>query len=130
MFRCIVDFISSRRTRTAAPVLWIVSRLAGAALFGIASAGPSLAHDALPTAAQPNGWTYPFACCSGYDCREVSKKAISERPEGYVILGTGEVLPYTDTRVKNSPDGEFHWCSVAGANNGRTICLFVPPRGY
>lgn len=130
MFRYIVDFVSSRRTRTVVPARWIVSRLAGVVLLGIAWAGPGLAHDAMPTAAQPNGWTYPFACCSGYDCREVSKKAISERPEGYVILGTGEVLSYTDTRVKNSPDGAFHWCSVAGANNGRTICLFVPPRGY
>lgn len=85
---------------------------------------PSLAHDA------PAGWKYPFSCCSGYDCREVSGKAISERPEGYVIQNTGEVLGYTDARLKNSPDGEFHWCSVAGSNDGRTICLFVPPRSY
>ncbi len=130
MFRYFVDFVSPRRTWTVAPARWIVSRLAGLVLLAIAPAGQGLAHDALPTAAQPRGWSYPFACCSGYDCREVSKKAISERPEGYVILGTGEVLAYTDARVKNSPDGEFHWCSVAGANNGRTICLFVPPRGY
>ena len=88
------------------------------------------AHDAMPTAAQPNGWTYPFACCSGYDCRAVSDKAISERPEGYVINGTGEVVGYADARVKRSPDGEYHWCSVAGSNEGRTICLFVPPRGF
>ncbi len=130
MFRYIVDFVSLRRKRIVALSLRVVPRLVAASLLGIACAGPGLAHDALPTAAQPNGWSYPFACCSGYDCREVSKKAISERPEGYVIVGTGEVLPYADARVKNSPDGEFHWCSVAGANNGRTICLFVPPRGY
>lgn len=130
MFRYIVDFVSPRRRRIVALSLRVVPRLVAASLLGIACSGPGLAHDALPTAAQPNGWSYPFACCSGYDCREVSKKAISERPEGYVIVGTGEVLPYADARVKNSPDGEFHWCSVAGANNGRTICLFVPPRGY
>ncbi len=90
----------------------------------------AIAHDAMPTAAQPDGWSYPFACCSGYDCREVSNKAISERPEGYVINGTGEVVGYADARIKQSPDGEFHWCSVAGSNDGRTICLFVPPRGF
>jgi hypothetical protein len=88
------------------------------------------AHDALPTASQPHGWSYPFSCCSGYDCREVAYNANGERPEGYVIKGTGEVITYADGRIKNSPDGEFHWCSVAGANDGHTVCLFVPPRGF
>lgn len=88
------------------------------------------AHDALPTAARPHGWSYPFSCCSGYDCREVAYNAIAERPEGYVIKGTGEVITYTDGRIKNSPDGVFHWCSVGGSNDGHTICLFVPPRGF
>ncbi|MBP1884426.1 hypothetical protein [Sinorhizobium mexicanum] len=88
------------------------------------------AHDALPTAAQPHGWSYPLSCCSGYDCREVAYHAVAERPEGYVIKGTGEVITYTDSRIKNSPDGLFHWCSAAGAKDGHTICLFVPPHGY
>ena len=91
---------------------------------------PAAAHDAKPTAAKPQGWSYPFSCCSGYDCREVSSKQISEKPEGYVIKGTGEVVAYSDARLKDSPDGEYHWCSVAGADDSRTICLFVPPRSY
>lgn len=91
--------------------------------------GGARAHDAIPTAATPQGWTYPFSCCSGYDCRKVPASSISERPEGYVIDGTGEVLAYGDNRIRNSPDGEFHWCSVAGANDGKTICLFTPSRG-
>lgn len=99
-------------------------------LSTLGSAMPALGHDAMPTAAKPQGWKYPFSCCSDYDCRAVSEAAISERPEGYVIDGTGEVVGYQDVRLKNSPDGEFHWCSVAGANDGRTICLFVPPRSY
>ena len=90
----------------------------------IASIVSAPAHDA------PKGWTYPFSCCSGFDCREVSAEAISERPDGYVIGNTGEVVAYSDKRVKNSPDGEFHWCSVDGANDSRTICLFVPPQAY
>lgn len=88
------------------------------------------AHDAIPTAAKPQGWSYPFSCCSGYDCREVSEKAISEKPEGYMIKGTGEVVSYSDVRLKDSPDGEYHWCSVAGADDSRTICLFVPPNSF
>jgi hypothetical protein len=101
-----------------------------AATLALGMSGFAAAHDAIPTAARPQGWSYPFACCSGYDCREVSSKQISERPEGYVIQGTGEVVAYSDGRLKNSPDGEYHWCSVAGADNSRTICLFVPPRSY
>lgn len=103
--------------------------IASVALIIFVMCGGARAHEALPTAAAPQGWSYPFSCCSGYDCREVPETSISERPEGYVISGTGEVLAYSDSRIKNSPDGRFHWCSVAGANDGKTICLFAPPRG-
>lgn len=100
------------------------------------------AHDALPTAAQPQGWKYPFSCCSGYDCRPVKATTgaplklfnnlptVAETPEGYKISTTGEIVGYGDSRLKNSPDQDFHWCSVAGASDGRTICLFVPPRSF
>lgn len=86
---------------------------------------PAAAHDA------PKGWTYPWACCSNQDCQEVADKGISERPEGYVVALTGEVIPYADKRVKDSPDGEYHWCAhQAGLDAGHTICLFVPPKGF
>ncbi|NGO50464.1 hypothetical protein G6N73_04590 [Mesorhizobium camelthorni] len=88
------------------------------------------AHDAMPTAAQPQGWSYPFSCCSGYDCRTVPADWVKESPEGFRIVITGEVVAYSDARLKHSPDGDTHWCSVAGANDGRTICLFVPPRSF
>lgn len=91
-------------------------------LVGLSMAAVSHAHDA------PSGWTYPNSCCSNFDCRHVSFTAISERPQGYIINSTGEVLSYTDRRVRISPDGEYHWCSTAGDDHGRTICLFVPPR--
>ena len=111
------------------------ARLASAALLATLTAAslsaiPAIAHDALPTAAKPMGWSYPYACCSGIDCRQVSAKAISERPYGYIINNTGEVVGYADSRIKDSPDGVYHWCSVAGADDGRTICLFVPPKSF
>ncbi len=98
----------------------------GAFLLGVLTSSwtVAVAHEA------PSGWRYPYACCSDRDCQQVSNAAIEERPEGYVIKVTGEVLPYTDKRVRNSPDGVFHWCSVAGKKDGRTICLFVPPRSF
>ncbi|MGH0295393.1 hypothetical protein [Sinorhizobium meliloti] len=88
------------------------------------SATTAFAHDA------PSGWQYPSACCSTMDCRKVAQTAISERPQGYIVRATGEVLPYADSRVRMSPDGEYHWCSAAGKVYGKTICLFVPPRAY
>jgi hypothetical protein len=113
--------------RPAAIIPLVLKISAGAAVYGLlalASAGMAGAHDA------PTGWSYPFSCCSGYDCREVKASAISERPSGYVIAGTGEMLPYSDSRIKDSPDGAYHWCSVAGKNDGKTICLFVPPKAF
>lgn len=80
--------------------------------------------------AAPSGWTYPLACCSDFDCREVADADVVEGPRGYIIKLTGEVIPMTSRKVRNSPDGQFHWCSVAGKADGRTICLFVPPRAY
>jgi hypothetical protein len=88
------------------------------------TAVPAGAHEA------PMGWTYPLSCCSNYDCKQVSNGSVSERPEGYVIE-TGEVVAYSDKRIRNSPDGDFHWCAhQAGVDAGRTICLFVPSRGF
>jgi hypothetical protein len=77
----------------------------------------------------PAGWAYPLACCSNNDCRQVVSQAIGEVPDGYLVRTTGELLHYGDKRLRPSPDGDFHWCSAAGSNTGRTICLFVPPRG-
>lgn len=87
-------------------------------------------HDA------PKGWSYPSACCSGYDCREVggrhskAKVRVVETSQGYQITSTGEVIAWSDARLKDSPDGEYHWCSYAGADDSHTICLFVPPRSF
>lgn len=98
--------------------------LSASALLLCGGLHPVAAHDA------PTGWTYPYSCCSGMDCRPVSAKWLKEEGGNFIIPTTGETIPYTDRRVKNSPDGEFHWCSVAGKDDGRTICLFVPPRGF
>lgn len=111
---------------TTTPRAFLAAVSSATALFPCSA----LPHDAAPTAAKPLGWSYPYSCCSGIDCRQVGEKAISERPEGYVINGTGEVVAYKDHRVKYSPDGVYHWCSVAGAEYSRTICLFVPSKGF
>lgn len=108
-----------------------VAALLAALSTSLVSALPARAHDAAPTAAQPLGWKYPWSCCSNLDCRMLGAKAVSERPQGYVINSTGETIAYADKRVKDSPDGEYHWCAhQAGVDAGHTICLFVPPKGF
>lgn len=94
------------------------------AVAAIACTGLASAHDA------PAGWTYPWSCCSNQDCHEVPEDAIKEGPGGYELVTTGEVVPYGDKRVKDSPDGRFHACQQAGDfDKGRILCLFIPPRG-
>ena len=91
------------------------------------------AHDATPTAAQPLGWTYPWSCCSSLDCKRVSGVSVHETPDGYVVDGAKDAaaIGYQDKRIKDSPDGEYHWCAhQAGVDAGKTICLFVPPKGF
>lgn len=78
----------------------------------------------------PTGWSYPLGCCSGIDCREVPDADIIEGARGYEIRKTHELIPMTDPKVKQSPDGKFHLCSVGGLDDGRTICLFAPSRGF
>lgn len=87
-------------------------------------------HDALPTAAQPEGWSYPTSCCSGYDCRQVPASMIKETGAGYTIMYTGEFLYQNDPKIRPSPDGMYHWCSVAGEDTGKTLCLFVPQPAF
>lgn len=88
------------------------------------------AHDAIQTAAMPQGWSYPYSCCSGYDCREVPASSVREWKGSYVVKNTGEVLMHNDPRLRNSPDGRYHWCSEGGSDFTKTICLWVPPPAY
>jgi hypothetical protein len=107
-------------------IVEIVLGIIAAILFTwLALTSDADAHEA------PLGWKYPWSCCSNQDCKMMSDKAVTERPEGYLIAHTGEVVPYLDKRIKDSPDGEFHWCAhQQGIDAGHTICLFVPPKAF
>lgn len=82
-------------------------------LFAVLTVTPPAADDAKPAAAQPNGWTYPFSCCSVSDCREIRQRVVVETPIGYPIKVIGELITSRDTRIKNSPDGQFHQYTVS-----------------
>lgn len=97
-----------------------------AALMG----GTAMAHDAIPTATQPLGWTYDYSCCSTMDCSEVKDSAVKVTKEGYQIAATGEVIPWTDKRIKRSKDEYYHRCTPGGKVDAPlSLCLYVPDRG-
>lgn len=102
-----------------------VTALAGMLMLLATCTERAEAHDAV------SGWSYPFACCSSADCREVNTPAsavrVTERGGGWQVNTTGEWISDADTKRRPSPDGQFHWCSTGGSDMGKTICLFVPP---
>jgi hypothetical protein len=66
---------------------------------------------------------YPWECCSGIDCAELSADRVSISAGGYVIDGKFTV-PYSETR--NSPDGLYHACFPAP---DYLKCFWAPPPG-
>lgn len=114
-----------------AATLLIISYVGLGVLASLLLASGAYAHEAPKTVKQPLGWLYPYACCSTIDCRPAKEGEVRETPSGYVMSSTGETVPYTDKRVKDSPDGLFHTCQQGGNfDTGRVLCLFRPPRGF
>ncbi|PWJ88411.1 hypothetical protein C8D77_111134 [Mesorhizobium loti] len=103
---------------------WVLAIAASVLFLNTLFGGKAHSHDA------PTGWSYPQNCCSGIDCREVPDADIIEGARGYEIRNTHELIPMTDPKVKMSPDGRFHLCTVGGLDDSRTICLFAPSRGF
>ncbi|RWC00365.1 MAG: hypothetical protein EOQ57_16670 [Mesorhizobium sp.] len=93
--------------------------VAGAAVL---LAVPAVAHQS------PTGWQYDSSCCSGTDCFQAPPSDVKETKHGYQ-LSTGELIPYSDGRIKRSRDGYFHECKPGGdPSSQRSFCLYVPDR--
>lgn len=113
--------MTRRNLHSLPAAITVAGLLAGLVLIGLH--GAAYPHQA------PTGWEYPFACCANFDCKQVQSSEVIEGASGYEIRKTHELIPMTDPKVKMSPDGRFHLCSVGGLDDSRTICLFVPGRG-
>lgn len=94
-------------------------RITLAAALLAASVGGAQAHD----------W-YPYECCSDQDCRELPAGWPKATATGWQVP-SGDVIPWNDTRLRKTPPDQdgAHWCTERGAEDGRTLCLFVPPMG-
>jgi hypothetical protein len=82
----------------------------------------------LPVIAFGHDW-YPFACCSDKDCWPT--ESVTATASGWIIHTSGEVIPYDDPRVKDTPPeaSGFHVCHIGGDPTARALCLFVPGAG-
>lgn len=47
---------------------------------------------------------------------------------GWFVRRTGETVPYSDPKVRQSQDGRFHLC-INPLASARVICIYVPPGG-
>ena len=92
------------------------------AAFASGIFGGAHAHDA------PSGWNYPFACCSGFDCRPVEARVISERPEGYVI---GDVIMFRESETEFNLVGRaptVSWVQYQASIGNYDVKLTEDPR--
>ncbi|MCV0395447.1 MAG: hypothetical protein K5872_22125 [Rhizobiaceae bacterium] len=83
------------------------------------------------TEARPHEW-YPPNCCSGFDCRPIEMESVRITPEGFVIPGNPEVVPYTSKKIRQTPpegQGRYHVCTRGGKSEGAIICLYIPNWG-
>jgi hypothetical protein len=97
--------------------------IAAACAFGVPSAS---AHS----------W-YEKQCCEDEHCEPMADGVVRETSKGFKVP-SGELLPYGDSRVRQSHDMRYHWCHDQKATVTRhreipfgpdsTICLYVPPK--
>ena len=122
--------------RIIAITLWLLT-LVG--LWMVAAVIIAQAHEATNIQGQPTGWAYPWACCSSQDCSPLRASAVEKRPDGYhITLEKGDHpfvlervvfdIPYSDKRVRNSPDGDYHIC-IRGTPL-KLLCFFRGPEGF
>lgn len=129
-----MDDASFRNKVCDARIMRTPPRRTGKSIFAVISMSmiiPVLSSPGIARAhIAPSGWVYPVQCCSNQDCEPIHDARITEGPQGYVVQDSGEIIGYRDTRVKRSPDGEFHLCRAKRQPLSQTICLFVPPRSF
>lgn len=84
-------------------------------------AAPAAAHD----------W-YPPNCCSGHDCAPIAMDEVRLTPEGFVIPGNPETVPYSSPKIRQTPPeggNRYHLCTRAGRRDGEVLCLYIPNWG-
>ena len=95
--------------------------LPGAALVLLLLAPTASAHDFW---INQSGYKSPVDgshCCGNNDCFTVPASQMRPTPEGWLIITTGETVPYGEAQA--SEDGEFWRCK---RYDGSRRCFFAP----
>lgn len=74
-------------------------------------------------ASKAHEW-YPWECCSGIDCSEISESRVRVSPGGYMVDGEF-LVPYA--QAKSSPDGNYHACFPKA---GGLKCFWAPKPSF
>jgi hypothetical protein len=72
---------------------------------------------------------YDWDCCSDRDCQPVAEGMVAEESGGYRVLLTNQFIDRNSPKVRMSPDGRWHVCTLGGNLGGSVLCLYVPGRG-
>ena len=111
-------------------MIWPLSGRGGA--LGLGAVIAADCAFGLPSASAHDGW-YEKRCCHDEHCEPMADGAIRETSKGFKVP-SGELVPYADRRVRQSPDMRYHWCHSRKATNRHgkipTICLYVPPKSF
>ena len=73
---------------------------------------------------------YSVACCDDGDCFPLKPGEVRFVKEGYLVmpqnfLKTPVLVPHGSSKIKASPDGNFHSCTPPKSPNW-VVCLYVP----
>lgn len=103
------------------PGAWIVTACLAAAAAA-AGGDTAEAHD-----------FYDYVCCHDRDCRPIAFDDVRVTPQGYVLVRTGTVIPFGDSRIRMTPaediEQRYHLCTTTGKMTGMILCLYVPQGG-
>ena len=72
---------------------------------------------------------YDLDCCHDRDCAPVADGAVVEDAAGFLVVATGQRVDRGSPKVRLSPDGRWHLCTLGGVPDGAILCLYVPGRG-
>jgi hypothetical protein len=118
-------------------MIWLLSERSGA--LGLLGAILAAACALGAPSASAHSW-YEKQCCQDEHCEPMADGAVRETSKGFK-LPSGELLPYADSRVRQSHDMRFHWCHAnkstvsrhrefPSGNPDSTICLYAPPKSF
>lgn len=76
------------------------------------------------TPANAHSW-YDGDCCSDRDCRPISASEVRELAWDRVLdLVSGQEV--RGAQIRQSKDGDWHICNVAGDRKARPLCVYRP----